>query len=120
MKFKQRYPFWKLCLGMILIGGTAHLLEQVSNPFAETEAETAAAMANPDRRWARPLHQILYLFVFMYLTINWFYSFITAGKKWFSFVKLIAIMIGIAAVYHTILYFTFPIFLKRDYPSLHF
>jgi two-component system, LytTR family, sensor kinase len=112
VKFTPRYKFWKVALAFICFGIFGYMM------YTITKSEEAKETVEENHSWQSSLHMFLYILTFFYFVINYFYQYIAAGKKWWQFVKLICLIILVATAYYTFLYYTFPVFLQKDYGSL--
>src|SRR5688500_1960593 len=101
MRFKSRYKYWHVLVGLFSIGllyTIIHFLSSIgSSP--ETVKEVAEPKYIPNKSHFAPLHMFFYLSVFFYFTLNYFYNFIAARKRLLSYLKLIVIIVLIETVY---------------------
>ncbi|HEV7779892.1 MAG TPA: histidine kinase [Chitinophagaceae bacterium] len=117
MKFKPRYRFWQILLGIVCLGVIAAIFYYASGAYKNHPAEkTPNPNANPESG-LRSLHDFLYYITLLYFSINYYYNFIAANKRLVSFFKLSAAIVLAAFAYKTFLFYCFPGVLHNKHSS---
>lgn len=120
MKFKPRYRFWQVIVGIICIAVVGYLIYSLMNGFQDPSKHGATTKKNPNANpesGLRSLHDFLYYVTLLYFGINLYYSLLAGNKKLFAYFKMTAVIMLAAFVYKTILYLFFPIVLHNRYTS---
>lgn len=116
MKFKTRYRFWQVLLGIVCLGFLAAIFYYISGAYKQPHETKPNPNANPESG-LRGLHDFLYYVTLLYFSINYYYNLIAANKKFISFLKLSAAIILVAFAYKTFLFYCFPIVLHNKHSS---
>jgi two-component system, LytTR family, sensor kinase len=118
MRFKTRFKFWQVLVGIISIGIIFMIFEAISNTYSNhATVKDASQKPLPNKSYLNPLHMFVYIVVFFYLTLNYYYNLISSNKKFWAFLKLTAIIVLVVFVYYSFLYSYFPQFLQNKYAN---
>ncbi len=119
MKYKPRYKFWQVLVGIICLGIFAAIMHSITNESSSAE-EVVKEKPEVDK-WRshviRPLGMFFYIVMFFYFTLNYFYHLIAQRKTLLSFLLALFIIYCVSALYYTLLYNFYPAPLQDDYPS---
>ncbi len=118
MRFKTRYKFWQVLVGIVIIGIVGYTIYSFSTGFEKQEKVPAVKNpnANPESGW-RSLHDFLYYVTLLYFGLNLFYNQFASNKKILSYLKVAATIMLAAFAYMTFLYYLFPIVLHNKHDS---
>ncbi len=120
MKFKTRYRFWHVVLGILCVAIIAAIFYFITGGDI-TDKETADKVPKtdplPGSSFEAPLG-FIYFVTFFYFTLNYYYNLIAGNKKLISYVKISGIIILASFVYNSILFTFLPGALINQYRSL--
>src|SRR6266480_258233 len=119
MRFKQRYKYWHVLVGIICIAAVGYLIYSAVygfNPPPHPGMSTPNPNPNP-KSSLRELHDFLYYVTAFYFSLNFFYHLFNTHKKIFSYFKVLVIMFLAFCLYKTFLFCCFPIVLHNRYDS---
>ena len=120
MGFKTRYRIWHILLGFVCLAGLAAFFYFVVYHETIPKNTVPAVPKTPARPGAglRGLLTFIYFISFFYFTLNYYYNWIAANKKFISFLKLTGAIILIAFIYDAILFYILPGALHDTYDSI--
>jgi two-component system LytT family sensor kinase len=122
MKFKARYRFWQVIVGIICVAVVGYLIYSLVYGFSDPSKHGVTTKTEPNpnanpESGLRSLHDFLYYVTLLYFSINLYYGLLAGNKKIFSYFKVTAVIMLAAFTYKTILYLFFPIVLHNKYTS---
>lgn len=119
MKFKQRYKYWQVLVGIISIAIIGYTIYSLTGYKAEHNKVPAVKNPNayPDSGW-RSFHDFIYYVTLLYFAINYYYNLVATRKKFFYFIITTAAIMLTAFAYKTFLYFVFPLVLHNKHDAV--
>ena len=120
MRFKTRYRFWHVVLGIIGVGMIAALFYIVSTFSSEKQVleESTDSKTDAEHSALGAFLMFAYIVTFFYFTLNYYYQHFSLSGKIKGFIKLTVIILFISFFYHSFLYFAAPRLLNAEYASL--
>ncbi len=122
MRFRVRYKYWHVLVGIICIGLVGYTLysffDWASRMSANhTELKPVEEPKDYPEHGLRILHDFLYYVTLFYFSLNLLYDQINSRKKIFSYIKVIFLLFVAICIYKTFLYYAIPLALHRKHDS---
>lgn len=123
MKFKARYPFWKVTLTLVALG----VLIMVVIPYIKdgigallnTLQKKTGAVITPNQNTVfKGIVTFLIFIITFYFILNCYYSLIEKKKKLLSFLKVSFIIFFCTFLYNAVMYYCWPLAMRNSYNSL--
>ena len=123
MRFKVRFKYWHVLVGLICVGIAGFALYSLVNStsgISDNHPELKP-VKDPDEypeHGLRMLHDFFYYVTAFYFSLNLLYDQINSRKIVVSYIKVVAILFAGICAYKTFLYYVFPLALHSRYDSL--
>ncbi len=119
MRFKPRYKFWHILVGIIGIALIGYSIYSLTGYKAEHDKAPVVKNPNayPESGW-RSFHNFLYYVILLYFAINYYYNLIATRKKFFPFILTTAGIMLAAFAYKSFLYYIFPQVLHNKHDTV--
>jgi two-component system LytT family sensor kinase len=120
MKFKPRFKFWQVLVGIIAIAIVAYAVYSITNGYTNNKPPATPKDTSSNVNAAsglRSLHDFLFYVTLIYLCINLYYGLLEGRKKLLSYVWLTAGIIIATLTYKLILFTLFPGVLHSSYDT---
>lgn len=119
MRFKKRYKFWQVLVGIIVIGMVVYILYSVTNPSAGEETTTPPKTRSENQEnGLKSLFTFLYVVTFLYFVLNYYYHVIAGTNRFINFLKVTAGIALVVFAYHLFAYNYFPWLIHGRYSSV--
>jgi sensor histidine kinase YesM len=114
-----RIPYWQVLVGVVAFGLVGYLIYFAANGFElpQHDEEVPGPNANPESGW-RGLHDFIYYVTVIFFSLNLFYGLLKKRKRILHYLKIVALIIGVAFLYKAFLYFFFPIVLHNRHENV--
>jgi two-component system, LytTR family, sensor kinase len=118
MRFKKRYRFWQVLVGIIVMGMVFYILYTLTNDSDGKEVTQQTSSSKQQENGARMFAMFIYIVVFFYFALNYYYYAIASTRRYINFLKVTAAIIVVNFIYHLFLYQYLPKLLHGKYSSV--
>ena len=122
MKFKVRYKYWKVVVGIVITGIVFSIIYAIaygvgSGTHEQVSPEKITQKKGAAQTGLSALFMFLFMTVFFYFALNLFYNLLEGYKKFSRYIRVIAVLTLGAFAYYTVLYSISPRLLVDDHDS---